>query len=171
MKRIAACVTCSPSTSLRRSKRIDSTITTRQLRTNQLLKASSLKRSSDGLLTYTWFRNTWNTVHTYTSKFFYTRPKSKYLSFGAAFSAQVFQVVLCYGIMLPYYMNLCLSDYANCVSLGFPSEHLYIYLNCRSIIVIKLWLQHLPMTLQSSVTDLRFWHVLVAMYSMPSALT
>ena len=170
MKRIAACVTCSPSTSLRRSKRIDSTITTRQLRTNQLLKASSLKRSSDGVLTYTWFRNTWNTVHTYTSKFFHTWPKYKYLSFWCCIFCPSLQNKL-FCAMIPYYMNLCLSDYANCVSLGFPSEHLYIYLNCRSIIVIKLWLQHLPMTLQSSVTDLRFWHVLVAMYSMPSALT
>ena len=119
MKRIAACVTCSPSTSLRRSKRIDSTITTQQLRTNQLLNASSLKRSSDGVLTYTWFRNTWNTVHTILQSSFTLDPSTNIFPFGAAFSAQVFKL---FCAMIPYYMNLCLSNSSNCVSLGLSSS-------------------------------------------------
>ena len=135
MKRIAACVTCSPSTSLRRSKRIDSTITTRQLRTNQLLKASSLKRSSDGVLTYTWFRNTWDTVHTYTSKFFCTWPKYKYLSFWCCIFAQVFKL---FCAMIPYYMNLCLSNSSNCVSLGLSSS-----LHLPELLINKVYLAKL----------------------------
>ena len=50
-------------------------------------------------------------------------PSTNIFPIGAAFCAQVFQVVLCYIASLLYELICVLiSDYANCVSLGFPSS-------------------------------------------------